>query len=301
MLLHIVWNILAPVFLIAAMGVVGSRWLRMDARTLSTASFYVFTPCLVFTSLARTPLNLHAIGQLCMLHLWMTALLAALGWLLAWTQGWHNQQRNAFLLTVLVQNAGNYGLPVNRFAFGDAATPIAVLYFALMQITANTLGVLLVASGAAPTRQACQGLLKVPLIYATGLALLVRACALDLPTPLWRAVELCASAAVPILLMVLGMQLAQCEVGKDLAPTTLAVCLRLLIAPLLAIAITDVLGMQGIVRAVSITQWSVPTAVTTVALALQYECRPRYVAGVILITTLLSVATLPMLLVWLGQ
>jgi predicted permease len=298
-LLHIVWNILTPIFLIAATGFVGSRWLRMDVRTLSTAAVYVFTPCLVFTSLARTPLNLSAVGQLCTLHIWMTALLAILGWLLAWTQGWQSQRRNALLLTVLVQNAGNYGIPVSRFAFGETATAIAVLYFALMQITANTLGIFLVAAGSTTPRQACRGLLKVPLLYATGLAILAHTFSLDLPTPLSRAVELCASAAVPILLMVLGMQLTQLEVGKEIAPTALAVCLRLIIAPLLAIAITEVLGMQGLVRAVSITQWSVPTAVTTVALALQYECQPRYVAGVILITTLLSMATLPMLLIWL--
>jgi len=95
------------------------------------------------------------------------------------------------------------------------------------------------------------------------------------------------------------MQLAQLQTGSEIGPTALAVGLRLVGAPLLAVAMTDVLRMEGLMRAVSIVQWSVPTAITTIVLALQYDCQPRYVARVILATTLLSVVTIPILLMWL--
>jgi predicted permease len=63
--------------------------------------------------------------------------------------------------------------------------------------------------------------------------------------------------------------------------------------------LTNALGMEGLIRTVGIAQWSAPTAVTTLVLACQYDCQPRYVAGVILATTLLSVVTVPVLLMWL--
>src|SRR5262249_49397511 len=106
----------------------------------------------------------------------------------------------------------------------------------------------------------------------------------------------------PLLLVMLGMQLAQLQTGSAIGPTALAVGLRLIVAPLLAVVLTSVLRMDGTLRAISILQWSTPTAVTTLVLALQYNasnCQPRYVAGVILATTLLSMVTIPMLLMWL--
>jgi predicted permease len=112
-----------------------------------------------------------------------------------------------------------------------------------------------------------------------------------------RAVEMCGTAAVPVLLMILGIQLAQLETDKDIGATTWAIGFRLVLAPLLATLITGMIGMQGLTRTVSIIQWGVPTAITTMVLALQYDAQPRYVAGVILLTTLLSLVTIPILLI----
>lgn len=119
MLLYIVWNVLTPVFLVVAAGVVGQRWLRMDVRTLSTAAFYVFTPCLVFTALSHTQLDLLAVSHIVTLDLGMTVTLTAFGWVYACRWGRDSALRNACILTIVIPNAGNYGIPVSRFAFGE--------------------------------------------------------------------------------------------------------------------------------------------------------------------------------------
>ena len=155
-------------------------------------------------------------------------------------------------------------------------------------------------AGTLTLRQTLKTLVRVPLLYATVLALTARALGASLPVPLLRGVEFCAAAAIPVLLLLLGMQMAQLETGSDLGPTVLACGITARgEPPLLAIAMTKVLQMEGLMRAVSIFQWSVPTAITTIVLALQYDCQPRYVARVILVTTVLSVVTMPVLLMWL--
>ncbi len=300
LVLNVAWNILAPIFFIAATGFVGVRRLQMEARTLSTATFYILAPCLVFNSLLNLQLDVTAIGKIVMLHLTMIALLVGLGTALSWTQNWDRQLRSATILAIITQNTGNFGIPINRFAFGEEAIQITVLYYALTQITANTLGIFIVAKGATSSvRQAFKSLVRTPLIHAMWLALALRYFHLSLPAPLMRSIELCAAAAVPILLIILGMQLAQLQVEKDLKPLASAAGLRLLVSPLLAIVLTSLLGMESLVRQVSVIQWSVPTAVTAVVLASQYECRPAYVSGIIFTTTLASMATIPIVLMWL--
>jgi predicted permease len=95
------------------------------------------------------------------------------------------------------------------------------------------------------------------------------------------------------------MQLAQLNIEKNAAPFAWTAALRLVIVTIAAVILTDFLGIEGVARQVSIIQWGVPTAVTTVVLASQNDCRSRVVAGAIFITALCSFVTIPMLLIWL--
>jgi len=160
--------------------------------------------------------------------------------------------RSAFLLTVLIQNTGAYGLPVSQFAFGDTGLEIAVLYNALTQITGNTLGVVVASAGVAPFRQALCSLLKVPILYATILAILVWYCSLTVPRPLLQAVELCGRASVPLLLLLYGMQLAQLETDITYGSMALATSVQLVVSPLIALGLAWGLNMQGVTRALTV-------------------------------------------------
>jgi len=103
---------------------------------------------------------------------------------------------------------------------------------------------------------------------------------------------------VPLLLLILGMQLAQLQLSTERAPIAFATLLRLGVSPLCAVLLTSLVGMQGLLRSVSIIMWSVPTGIAAAALAVQYDCQPRFVAGAIFATTLVSFVTIPLLLLW---
>jgi len=299
MIFFILWHILTPVFLIMVIGFVAVRQLPVDVRSLAHVAFYILLPCLVFTTLSHLQLDVQAIGQICAVHVGMLLALTALGGALAWTQRWDRSMRSAFLLTALIQNTGAYGIPVSQLAFGDPGLEMAVFYNALTQITGNTLGVVVASAGGAPVRHALGSLRKVPLLYATLLALVVWYFSIPVPRPLLQAMEWCGRAAVPLLLLLYGMQLAHLQTETTYGAIALATSVRLVVSPLLALALSWVLGMQGMPRALSVLAWGVPTGGSVAVLALQYACRPRYVTSVILCTTVLSVLTLPVLLSWL--
>lgn len=298
MLISILWNILTPILLVAATGFWGRRRLGFDSRTLSSAAFYVFTPSLVFRSLFFVEIQPADLARLLGFWLTMSALLIVLALLVARARRWEREMTSAFVLTVVLLNAGNFGIPLNRFAYGDAGAQLAVLYYSLSAIFCNTVGVLIASSGHTDFKVALRGLARTPMIYATAIALLARALHVSLPLPLLRAVELLGDAAVPVMLLLLGMQLSSIEVNRDLGPAWAAVGMRLVLSPLLAVACANWWGLTGMMRAVGVTQWGVPTAVISAVLAAQYNCRPRYVAVVILLTTLLSILTMPLLLNW---
>jgi predicted permease len=115
---------------------------------------------------------------------------------------------SAFILTTSFMNAGNYGLSGPPVRIGEGAA-WAVLFFITSAMMTNSAGVYLASLGRARPLAALVGLMKVPSLYAIPLALLLRTLRVDLPLPLVRPIELLAGAAIPSMLLLLGMNIGQ--------------------------------------------------------------------------------------------
>jgi predicted permease len=74
--------------------------------------------------------------------------------------------------------------------------------------------------------------------------------------------------------------------------------IRLVAAPLVALALVVPLGLTGLARQVGVLQVAVPTAVLTSIIAARYDADPRMVAGTVLVTSLASLVTVTALLSW---
>ena len=114
-----------------------------------------------------------------------------------------------------------------------------------------------------------------------------------------RAVELVGSGAVPVMLLILGIQLSRLSLADSRRAIADATLLRLAVAPVLAMGIAVLLGMQGVVRQVGILEASMPAAMTATILAAEFDAAPRFAAGAVFSTTLASLVSLMTLLVWL--
>jgi malate permease and related proteins len=105
------------------------------------------------------------------------------------------------------------------------------------------------------------------------------------------------AATLPLLLLVLGMQLAQGVALEDMRTTALASGLRLLVSPLVAYGLALAFGLDDPAWWVVILQAAMPAAVNMSLYALEFDLRPKFVAGVVALTTLISPFSLA---VWLS-
>jgi predicted permease len=120
----------------------------------------------------------------------------------------------------------------------------------------------------------------------------------ELPQPLFRSIDLLANAAIPGMLVLLGIQLYAAPLGEGYGLIARSALIRLVAGPLLAWLLTALLAVGGVERSVIILQASMPTAVMSAVLATEYDAAPRLVATVIFVTTVASMATLSVVL-WL--
>jgi predicted permease len=282
--------------MIVLTGFVLGRKLALDSATLTNLSLYVLTPSLVLSALLKNPIGIDIGSQLALYMVLYTALMLLVGWLTATTFKIKGESRQALYLSSAMMNIGNFGLPLALFAYGSAGLDTSILIFVLFTIPLGTIGIVLAQGNQANLKTAIINSGKIPIFHAVILALICQGIDLEFPVFLLKALDLVGQAAIPVMLILLGLQLSRSKVVSATRFLSLATILRLVIGPAVGWGLTLALGITGVERNVVILQTSTPAAVLPLLYALRFNARPDLVASSIFVTTLCSAGTLTLLL-----
>jgi len=289
-------EIILPVFLIVLTGYILEKAARLDFRTLTYASLYLFTPALVFAILMKRPVRFDLARDIFAFMLLYTAVLLTVAVIAGKLLKMEKDARSALSLSTVMMNVGNFGLPLAYFAFGQDGLDVSVLTFVLFNIPLGTLAIVIAQGARVPLREALANTCRIPIFHAVLLAFLLKGTGISVPSFLLNPIELLGQAAVPLMLVLLGMQLARTRLQFQPGFISLAVCIRLILAPMVAWALTILLDLHGLTRNVVILQTSTPSAVLPLLYSLRFGTRPDLVAGAIFTTTLLSALSLTAIL-----
>jgi predicted permease len=193
-------------------------------------------------------------------------------------------------LPVMFMNAGNMALPLALLAFGPEGLSRAVLYYVISATLSYSLGVMIVS----PNRNLAE-VFRLPLIYAAILGLLLGAFRIPLNPTLIRPFEILGGAAIPLMLLSLGYRLHYSKIESPQLAVTGAL-LRIGLGFALALLIVSLFRIQGVTRPVVLLSSSMPSAIVNFILAQRYDRNPDVVASVILVSSLLSLITTPLIL-----
>ena len=292
---------IVPIFIVAGVGFLLARRFGASVKTLSTVAFNSLSPCLVFNQLVTAQVSGSQSLRVAAFCVLLTIAIGLVARLTSMPLRLDRMTLSSFLLVAMFSNSGNYALPVVLFAFGREALSFASVYFVTSAILIYTAGILVAASGHGSVRLALARLLKVPAIYAVTAAVIVLSTHATVPAAIMRPIGLLSDAAIPIMLLVLGMQLERAVVPKHPLAVAAAVVLSLVVAPSIAFALTWFLGITGAARQAAIIEASMPAAVITTVLALEFDLDAAFSTSVVFFTTLLSPITLVLLIAYLQR
>ena len=287
--------------ILCAAGFLLKRAFSIDSRSLGRVIFYLFSPILAFDLLLKNNLPLAEMGRTVAFCLATMSVMAALTLLVGRALRLDRATLTALVLTVAFANTGNYGLPLVAFAFGEDALAHATLYFVTTSILFNTVGVIIASLGRLDFKQALSGMLKVPTVYAVILAALLNQFHVVLPLPLERTISLAAGGAIPLMIILLGVELARVEWSRSLRAVGVGAGMRLLLGPLVGLALAIPFGLQGAALQGNMVETATPAAVTNTVLAAEFNLDSSLVTAIVFIGTILSPLTLTPLLVYLGR
>ena len=209
---------LLPIFVIAGAGFALARWLNASATTLTHVVFYALLPCFSFRLLIATVATGRQFGRMVLLAVLVVLAMAAVGALVSLMLRLSRTESTVFLLVVMFSNGGNYGLPVVSFAFGEEALSYGTVFFLTGSVLTNTVGAFLAAAGRKSLHKAAMSVLRMPAIYAIAAAMFVLATGISVPTALLRPITMMSDAALPVMILVLGMQLERARLAKAPRP-----------------------------------------------------------------------------------
>ena len=290
-LLQQLTGILLPVFGLACVGFLWSRTrVPFEREFVTRVVMNLAAPCLILDTLSH--LSLPAERFFAMLGVAIAVLLMVAGMATGLLLALRLPIRS-FLPPLVFGNAGNTGLPLCFFAFGPEGLGLGIAFFIVGSTAQFVLAPML--QSAAP---AWRSLLGTPVIYATvfGLALLVGE--LSLPAPLETTIGLMGQVAIPLMLVAMGHALGGFRVAAAGRAAGLGVA-RLVLGFAVGLLATWLFQLDGVFRGVTILQSAMPAAVFNYLLAARYRRHATDVAGIVLVSSLLSAATLPLLLAWL--
>jgi predicted permease len=288
---EIVFSVVAPILITVSIGFVWTRLgFRLDSKELTALISDVATPCLIIHTFQATRLPFDAFLGIAAAAATAIVLFAAGGALLLRIGG---LRIRTFLPSIAFPNAGNLGLPLSLYAFGNEGLGYAIAFFSMSSVANYTLGQA-IAAGRANWR----GLARLPILYAVAIGILLSFSAIQLPGWAQATVGLIGNMTVPLMLLMLGSSLSLLGV-TSLWRATLVSLIRIGLGAAVGIAVAWLFGLTGSMRAVLILQCANPVAVYNYLFAQRWNNQPEEVAGVVVLSTLLSILTIPVLLTWL--
>ena len=260
--LVIVIQIVAPVFLLAA---VGYAWVRLgydySVAFVTRLAMTVSVPCLIFVALTKAQIDPGSLAKTfwaaVAAYVVVTAVFFAVVKLA-------KLDFSTYMHPLIFGNTGNLGLPLAMFAFGEEGLSLAVVIFAVMIVYSFSLGIWMVSG-----RGSFGKVLREPIVYGALLGAVFMYNGWQTPVWLTNTLQLTGQMAIPLMLITLGVALGRIDVRRFLRPLLLAV-FKVIACTAIAVGVAIAFDLGQVATAVLILQLATPVAVTSYLLAEKY-------------------------------
>ncbi|UCH26440.1 MAG: AEC family transporter [Trueperaceae bacterium] len=289
-MLDIFLNSVVPAFVVITIGILLGSKVASGIAIINRLALYAAVPALVFTSLLASELTLSGAVRLVIGHGLFLVAMYLLAQLLS--SRYPPGVRRAFVATSVFGNAANLMLPITLFALGEAALERAILLYVFVTIVLYTLGPLVLAGREGMASRSTADLLRLPVVWAAVAGVALNLLGWELPTGLSRGFDLLSDAAIPLVLLVLGIQIYRSGLNVPGRASFGAALFKLLIGPLVGYGVAFLVGARGLDLSVLTLLAAMPPAVNTLILAIEFGGDADQVAKTLVLATLGSLLSL---------
>lgn len=208
----------------------------------------------------------------------------------------------------IYSNAAFMGFPLIQVMFGEEGLLYASAYVTVFNILLWTHGYMMLSKRGGETagangggfRKTLKKLVTTPVLVSVALGLVIYLGQIPIPGVVAEPVKLISGMNTPMAMFITGMIIAESNLGKIIRNVQFSdmILLRLILIPLVCFGIYLAAGFTGMQAQVVFLLEACPCAAITSVFAVQFGYNEEMAAGSVVVTTLLSIITLPL---WAGM
>ena len=290
----------AELFILIGLGALGAKTglLRPEGKqTLSNLLVNLVVPAMIINSYrmefsAEILHNLMAAFALSTLSILLGLVITLL-----FTARSRDSRTPIFRFAGVFSNAGYMGLPLISALFGSEGLLYASAFFTLFNLLLWTVGYSMV-SGSSDPKAVVKSLAHTPAIYAVLVGLAIYLLQIPIPALLAQPISLLGAMNTPLSMLITGMLIAAGDLKSIVCsrPIWKLAAVRMLVIPALCLGAFALLGLFrfGMAAQVVLLLECCPAAAITSVFAVQFGHDEQFAAGCVVLTTLLSILTLPL-------
>jgi len=282
------------VYVFIVLGYMAKRIFKeeMSTKTLTLMSVYFLQPFVTIWGFSTAKLQSeHIYVPLLYLAIILALLLPTV--LLGKLLFTDKKNRAIFSIAGFVGNTGNIGIPLGIALFGEQS----VIYTTLINI-ANVfvvyiIGVYIYSRGSFSIKASLFNIVKIPIIPASVVAMFINIYDIPLSTQMQEFFKMGAYAGIVLQLFLLGTFLQGIRIKElDMKLFVGTISQKFVIIPLATAFILSFTELSLFVQGIIFMEMMVPLAVANINLASLYDCKPKDVTSLILLSTLLFIPLL---------
>lgn len=285
MALELILNTVIPVFIIIGIGSLIGLFRKIETDGFVNLLVYIAAPCLLFSTVSKSSMSLGSFFHIMLVAACIIIITGFLAFLFL-----RKSPRKGLYLAMVFGNTAYLGYPVSLFAFGAEGLALAVVFDAVVSLFLFSVGIYIVHR-----KNEIKESFRVPLIYAVILGLIVNFLGFNIPELIFKPIEMAGMITIPLALLVLGYRLTEIKISNA-KTVVLASLFKIVGGLLVALLVVKLFSIEGLPKSIILLQASMPSAVMTMVLCQKYKQDSALVASVVLVTTLLSVVTIPLIL-----
>jgi len=272
-----------------------------DANILNKIVIYIAIPSLIFIAMYDFDITiLPSIIPITFICLIIGIISGTLAYIFSKIRNYDQKTRWSTVITSAMFNSGFLGYPVVLGVFGQEGLVRAIFYDMGSMILFIAFGIFFSIIFAEKYSSILKRALIFPPLWAIALGIFLNFINFNIGLLASNTLNYLSGAAIPLIMISLGLSLEFRGIKENIEAVFSVSIIKLLIAPFLAFFIVLILGIGGLEKQVTIIEAAMPSAMLCLVLAITYDLDIKTAAACIFATTILSLTTIPLILVFLS-
>ena len=277
------------IYLFIVIGYIAKRSFKeqIDDKTITLLNVYFLQVFLTFWGLLLHPVDITLLYAPS-IYLFIVIIALVVAALFAKKLFANKKEYSIAMVAALIGNTGNLGIPLNIAIFGEASIPYTTVVNLMNVFVVYTIGVYFYSRGTFSAKESLKNILKLPILWAAFIVISLSVYGYQPSETVMNMLMMGAYASMTMQLFLFGIYLYGTkirEINKTLI--TWIITFKFLLLPLLAFTVLSFVALDSMIKGIIFMELLMPLAVANVNLSSLYDCEPKIVTALVMITSLL--------------